>query len=108
MKLNGKITILLFTLFPSLVLAQSFPAFPMAFYGEVKINGNPAPVGTVIRAYYGNILGGEVVVQEPGIYGYTESTKQKLLVGEGEGEIIFKLQNPLFGICKAGEASLVN
>jgi len=82
----------------------SFPAFPMAFWGEVKINGNSAPVGTIIRAYYGSFLGGEVVVRENGVYGYLESTKQKLIVGKGDGLITFKFQSSNFnnGIETAG------
>ena len=69
----------------------AFPAFPMAFWGDATLDGNPAPVNTVIKAYYGDTLAGQVVVQEEGIYGYSESIKQKLIVGEGEGAITFKL-----------------
>jgi len=49
--------------------------------------------GSKLRAYYGNILGGEVIVQENGVYGYTEPTKQKLIIKSGEGNIIFKLES---------------
>jgi len=69
------------------------PAFPMAFWGNVTIDNNPAPVGTVIRIYYRDVLAGQVVVQETGIYGYIESTKQKLTAGEGNGELAFKFQS---------------
>lgn len=76
--------------------AFAMPAFPMAFYGEVKLNGNNVPNGTILNSYYGDYLAGTVVVNEEGIYGYTDVTKQKLLVGEGEGEIIFKIKHPSF------------
>lgn len=75
---------------------QAFPAFPMAFWGNVTINGSPAPAGTVIRAYYGNTLAGQAVVHETGIYGYTEPTKQKLLLAEGSGAITFRFQSSAF------------
>ncbi len=78
---------------PLLAIGQSIPNFPMAFWGDVNINGNPAPVDTVIRAYYGDSLAGEVAVIDAGAYGYIESTGQKLLVGEGVGQITFKFQN---------------
>jgi hypothetical protein len=35
-------------------------------------------------------------VQEAGIYGYTEPTKQKLVVGEGTGSISFTVQSNSF------------
>ena len=76
----------------SAVKAETFPSFPMAFWGSVTVDGNSAPVGTVVRAYYGTTLAGQIVVQEAGIYGYTEATKQKLLVAEGVGQITFKFQ----------------
>ena len=71
---------------------DGFPAFPMAFWGTVTTNGTAAPVGSVVRAYYGSTLAGTATVQEAGVYGYTEPTKQKLIVAEGTGAITFKIQ----------------
>ena len=88
------VLILLFPVFSFAV--ESFPVMPMAFWGVVFINGNPAPVGTVVRAYYGSVIAGTAVVQESGVYGYTESTKQKLVIGEGTSVIIFKIQSSTF------------
>jgi hypothetical protein len=82
-------------LFPALAFAN-MPAFPMAFWGTVTLDGQPAPSGTIVRAYYGSALAGEAVVNEPGIYGYTEPTKQKLVAGEGTGEITFTVQSSAF------------
>ncbi len=65
----------------------------MAFYGSVTINGDKAPSGTIIKAYYGNTLAGQSVVDNSGFYGYTDSTLKKLLVGEGSGNITFSFQS---------------
>lgn len=81
---------------PLMASASAIPDFPMAFWGAVTINGNAAPVGTVIRAYYGSTLAGTVTVQESGIYGYTEPTKQKLVIGAGTGVITFTMQASSF------------
>lgn len=78
---------------PAVASAQ-VPAFPMAFWGAVTIDGAAAPSGTVVRAYYGPEIEGSVTAQESGVYGYTEPTKQKLVVGEGNGAITFTAQVP--------------
>ena len=96
MKLLRHSTIAILFLLPSLTLAQSIPAFPMAFWGNVTINGSAAPVGTVVRAYYGSTLAGTVTVQDAGVYGYTAPTQQKLVIGEGSGAISFTVQSPSF------------
>jgi hypothetical protein len=72
-----------------LVTRADVPDFPMSFYGGVTINGAAAAVGTVVRAYYGSILAGEVTVTEAGVYGSAASTAQKLLVANGTGVISF-------------------
>ena len=72
---------------------DGFPAFPMAFWGNVTINGSTAPVDTVVRAYYGNTLAGTVTVEQAGVYGYIETTKQKLVVAEGVGQLNFSVQS---------------
>lgn len=97
MKIYKNLTILsvsiLAVLVPLLVSANVIPAFPMAFWGNVSINSQPAPINTVIRAYYGDVLAGQAIVKESGIYGYSESTRQKLLVSEGSGIITFTFQS---------------
>ena len=80
---------------PYVATAESFPAFPMSFYGEAKLNNNSLLAGTKIQAYGNNILVGEVVVQENGIYGYNNPVKSKLVIGEYSGEeLIFKYMFP--------------
>jgi hypothetical protein len=82
------------------VKAKSFPSFPMAFWGNVKIDNVLAPIDTVINAYYDSVLCGTVTVKEIGIYGYSDSLKQKLLISEGSGPITFKFVKD--GIEKTG------
>lgn len=71
----------------------SMPDFPMSFWGTVTVDGAVVPSGSIIRVYDESTVVGEVVVQESGVYGYTEPTKQKLIVGTGAGELTFKVQS---------------
>jgi hypothetical protein len=49
-------------------LADDTPQLPHAFFGAVSIQGQPAPVGTVITAVVTN-GGGITVTEDPGFYG---------------------------------------
>lgn len=89
----------------SLAQAESFPNFPMAFYGRATLNGSYIESGYTIRAYYGSELGGEIKVQNDGIYGYSDLNKQRLVVKEGSGVIIFKFVN-LSGVEQAGSTTI--
>ena len=77
---------------PVLVLASSdFPIWPMSFYGSVSLDGTALPAGSYVYAYYGDNMVGQIELSEAGIYGYTESIKAKLVVGEYSGsKIVFK------------------
>ncbi len=79
---------------PNLVVAESIPSFPMAFFGTVTIDGVVAPVDSSVRVYAGTELVGEVTLQEVGVYGYDNPTLQKLLIKEATGELVFKVQAP--------------
>lgn len=79
-------------LIPSLTFA-SVPDFPMAFWGTATVDGVVAPTGAIIRVYDGTTKIGEVAVQGGGVYGYTEPTKQKLVVGESSGVLTFSIQS---------------
>lgn len=87
------IFILIFFIVPVCSKAESFPEFPMSFWGKVYVNNSLVSQGSKLRAYYENTLGGEVIVQGGGVYGYTEPTKQKLIIKSGEGNIMFKLES---------------
>jgi hypothetical protein len=78
----------------SVFAADSFPSFPMAFWGTADINGRALAVGTEIQAYCGTSLIGEVTMAENGIYGYTDSTKIKLLISSCSGGITFEYVLP--------------
>ncbi|MEI7688833.1 MAG: peptidoglycan-binding domain-containing protein [Candidatus Nomurabacteria bacterium] len=80
-------------IFPSISSASSIPKFPMAFYGNVTINGTKAPEGTIISAYYGTTLAGQSTVDSSGAYGSIASTANKLLVSEGSGAITFTFKS---------------
>ena len=69
---------------------DSFPSFPMAFWGTATINGQPLSSGTKVEAYCASDLVGSVTMLENGIYGYAESAKVKLLAGDCSGDILFK------------------
>lgn len=88
-----KIIIALILLLPAASFAQ-VPAFPMAFWGVVTIDNVAAPAGSIVRVYSGTNKVGEVAVLSGGIYGYTEATKQKLLVEETIGSLSFTIQAP--------------
>ena len=88
-----KIITAIILLLPLATSASVIPAFPMSFYGNVTINATSAPIGTVIRAYYGTTFGGLVNVSEAGIYGYNNPSKQQLLVSEGTGTLRFTIES---------------
>lgn len=56
--------------------------------------------------YDGTLKVGEAIVQSSGVYGYTEPTKQKLVVGEAENELTFTIQTN--GINEGVETKGVN
>jgi len=58
--------------------AQQPPALPCQFYGNVTIDGAPAPVGTEIVAKIGDEVRGNITVVEEGKYGGLHT--QKLIV----------------------------
>ncbi len=83
--------ITLFLLTPIFAFADnSFPDFPMSFYGTATLDGTPLPVGSKIQAYEGSTLRGEVILSEAGIYGYDDPTRAKLVVGNFTENLIFK------------------
>jgi hypothetical protein len=84
---------------------DSFPSFPMSFYGDVKLNSVVLPVNSKIYVYSADELKGEIVINEQGVYGYDSPLKQKLLVGEYSGsEIIFKYSLPGETVINSGNS----
>ena len=63
------IIILLFILF-SLTPAQALPLYPHQFYGDVTIDGEAAPLGTLVSVKVNGIESGSVTIWEEGKYGW--------------------------------------
>jgi len=82
---------------PIISKAETLPAFPMSFWGNISVNGTLAPAGSVIKAYYGSILAGEVTTKETGVYGYSSPFQPRLVVASGNGVISFTITSSLTG-----------
>ena len=92
MKLLLKLLIFISLFIPTFTFADTpnFPDFPMSFWGTATLNNSALPSGTIIQAYCSDNLVGQVTTKEIGIYGYSDSAKQKLLVSGCSGTIVFK------------------
>ncbi len=62
------------------------PGLPDSFYGSVYLNGNPAPVGTVILAKINGETRGEITTTVAGLYGDSGNFNPKLNVAATEAE----------------------
>ena len=70
-------------------IAQSVPDFPANYYGEVTIDGEPAPVGTVVEAEIDGTLKGSYELETAGSYGGPRAEDGKLNVQPGsEGDAV--------------------
>jgi len=67
-------------LLPGFARGQEQPVLPAAYYGAVMVNGQPAPVGTVIVARIGGETRGQITVKEAGKYGGPGPLDPKLVV----------------------------
>ena len=65
---------------PVLQAQETPPSLPALCYGELTVNGQPAPVGTRVTAKVDGALAGEIVTEEAGWYG-GPGLKSKLTVG---------------------------
>ncbi len=82
---------------PATVAAQQ-PALPHQFYGTVKINGTPAPAGTVVIAKVDGVEKGRIVVTTPGKYGGATIVEGKLVVSNvavAGSQIVFYIDDYL-------------
>jgi len=78
------------SVFPLLVMLLIFPAasqdvpevpnLPMGLYGNIQVNDEPAPIGTIISAYAGEEFLGSTELQNEGTYG--ESSLTQLVINE--------------------------
>ncbi len=75
------------------------PDLPASYYGEVTIDGDPAPVGTVVEAEVNGTVRGSITVEEAGLYGGPGIGDDKLLIpdeddiAEGD-EVVFYIDAP--------------
>jgi len=78
---------LLLSLCVAPVYASDIPPLPHAFYGDVTINGNPAPTRTTVEARCDGVVTGTynpITITDPGEYGSADPLGAKLIV---QGEI---------------------
>lgn len=83
-------TIIIFLFTGTLMLctiAGASPAIPAEYYGQVTINGNPAPAGTVITAVIDNVASGSITTTIVGEYGGTGAFDKRLTIaGTSDGQ----------------------
>ena len=82
------------------------PMIPCEFYGNVMINDNPAPVGTLIVAKIDGVERGSITTTEIGKYGGEGTFDDRLIVdgtGEDEGRTVTFFVN---GVQASSEAVL--
>ena len=85
---HGIVLVLLIGLIAGAAAAGDLPpALPHEFYGNVAIDGSPAPAGTVVTAMIGGTACGSVEVTSPGRYGDPDwNLGNRLLVTGTEGQ----------------------
>lgn len=76
--------ICLLVLFAVPVYADGIPPLPHAFYGDVTINGSPAPTGTRVEARGTGVITGvednPTITAQTGVYGTSNPFEHRLLV----------------------------
>jgi hypothetical protein len=60
---------------------------PASYYGEITVNGQPAPSGTIIEAVIDGEVRGQIEVTEPGEYGGPAGGDEKLVVNGTEDDV---------------------
>ncbi len=75
---------------PAGVLAASAtpPQPPAAYYGQVAVNGDPAPAGVVVTAWVDGEAKGTIVTDADGGFGGPGTFDDKLVVREGTNETV--------------------
>jgi len=71
---------------PATVVAEDI-TLPEEFYGEITINGQPAPEGTEIVAKIGGVERGRLTASEEGAYGDSATFSERLIVSGEESDI---------------------
>jgi hypothetical protein len=77
-----------------IVTVGAAPVLPAEYYGQVYINGSPAPAGTVITATINNVVVSSILTTEVGLYGGPGTFDPRLIVeGSENGQPIIFLIN---------------
>lgn len=87
-------------------IATAIPPLPSEFYGNVQIDGNPAPEGLLIVAKLGDKECGNITVKKQGIYGGESTFDQRLIVSCGDVPVTGAISFWANGNC-ADKAALV-
>lgn len=85
MERRALVALVLLSAIIALVVAQ--PALPAEFYGNLRINGDPAPAGTVISALIAGETRGTLMTGGAGKYGGPGTFDPRLIVQGQEEEI---------------------
>lgn len=69
-------------------LANAVLPLPAAYYGNVTVHGEPAPVGTIITAKIMGVEKGEITTTRRGIYGEKPRDESLVVQGGAEGDLV--------------------
>lgn len=83
----GLLLLILFIITQCVLPVQAVPPLPAEYYGNVLIDGAPAPVGTTITAFIQDIPKGSIVTDIDGFYGGPGLFDPRLKVNVSESEV---------------------
>jgi len=83
---SGLLLLILFIIIPCVLPVQAVPPLPAEYYGNVLIDGAPAPVGTTITAFLAGTPRGTIVTDVEGFYGGPGLFDPRLKVNVSEDE----------------------
>jgi LPXTG-motif cell wall-anchored protein len=74
--------------------SQDIPQLPMILYGNIQVNDDSAPTGTIIAAYTGDTLLGITQIEAAGEYGDIPSNRLVINEPPGTDDIQIFIQTP--------------
>jgi PGF-pre-PGF domain-containing protein len=72
----------------SVPLANAVLPLPAAYYGNITVHGEPAPVGTIITAKINGVEKGEITTTSRGVYGEKPRDESLVVQGGAEGDLV--------------------
>lgn len=96
MKTNYGIMLIFFSvlLMAAPAASQDIPQLPMILYGNIQVNDDSAPTGTIIAAYTGDTLLGITQIEAAGEYGDIPSNRLVINEPPGTDDIQIYIQTP--------------